>query len=417
MGFFDRIFKREPKEVTIKAIELDEWLEAESADTLASIDREITDYIANFSELKKGLKQKLQNLEVVELMNKEIPNRELHIMQGNRLNYVKKGLGFLEKIEFPEDHTDYEIIQSFAQEFENQLKEFNEVTTKGYYVLKNFFDKEMLQIASDIKNMENLAVKLITAATGRQVKSYNLLLSKIRELNESIVQSQKIENELNELQEEIESLASKQAELIEKKDQLKESHDYSSYQSYDKKKAEIDSKISDLNSRLNNEIKVMDRPLRKYMHDSLDKNLIESYLNNPLDALVDDDTYNILKVLSNLKTQLEKNKLDIKDKQKSKVLKQISSLDKAYLDSILASLSEFKKQKVEINRDMEKLTILMDYKELQYQLDHVSDKIKKHEESLKEKKEILSDIHVDSQLKKLEQSLSEFTGHDVTIEI
>jgi hypothetical protein len=58
---------------------------------------------------------------------------------------------------------------------------------------------------------------------------------------------------------------------------------------------------------------------------------------------------------------------------------------------------------------------MMDYKDLEYQQDHVNDKIKRLNQEISDKKHALSNFQVKEKTKKLEKLLNEFTGINVEI--
>jgi len=123
MNFFKKLFSREPKDLTLKQIELEDWLQENSEDFLIESNKKIKRNFAEIDKIKLELLRKLSKLGEAKLVNPDIPEREKHIMYGNRLNYIQKTESFLENIELPE--LDYELINDFCTDFERQLKQFN----------------------------------------------------------------------------------------------------------------------------------------------------------------------------------------------------------------------------------------------------------------------------------------------------
>ena len=60
---------------------------------------------------------------------------------------------------------------------------------------------------------------------------------------------------------------------------------------------------------------------------------------------------------------------------------------------------------------------MMDLKELDYQLEHNNGKLKRQEEDIAAKKAIQDSLNIENKMKKLEKSLSSFTGNSVTIKL
>lgn len=413
MNFFKKLFSREPEDLTLKQIELEDWLQENSEDFLTESNKKIMKRFSEINKLKSELMNKLSKLEDAKLVNPDIPEREKHIMYGNRVNYIKKTDSFLENIELPE--IDYELINDFCNDFETQLKEFNQHTSKGYFVLTNFFDKEMKEIALHIKNLEDNVIKILTILKDKKTGQFKSLSVKVRQLNELNVSKENLAKNLIELENELENAEDRKTKLQEKVQSLKNSKDFNNFYKFEKQKQELEKEINELNFRLNNSIKSMDKVLRKYMHSSLKKDLISYYLESPLQALEKDTNFEILEIFKRLKLEIKKGYIEVKEKQKDKILRQIEKITKDYLVKIRDKFEKLKDEKKKINDKMEKLNIMMDYKELQYQAEHIHDKIIRLNEQITEKKDFILNLNITQKTKQLEKALSEFSGYNVKI--
>ncbi len=399
MNFFKKLFSREPEDLTLKQIELEDWLQENSEDFLIESNKKIKRNFAEIDKIKLELLRKLSKLGEAKLVNPDIPEREKHIMYGNRLNYIQKTESFLENIELPE--LDYELINDFCTDFERQLKQFNQSTSKGYFVLTNFFDKEMKEIVNILKDKK----------TGQ----FKILSGKIRKLNELNVNKGKFAKKLIELENELENSEDRKIRLQQRVQSLKNSKDFNNFYKFEKQKQELNQEINDLNFKLNNAIKSMDKVLRKHMHSSLKKDLISYYLESPLQALENDSKFEIIKIFDRLKLEIKKGYMEVKEKQKDKVLRQIEKITKAYLLKIRDKYAKLKDERTKINDKMEKLNIMMDYKELQYQAEHIHDRIIRLNEQITEKKDFILNLNITQKTKQLEKALSEFSGYNVKI--
>ncbi len=413
MNFFKKLFSREPEDLTLKQIELEDWLQENSEDFLIESNKKIKRNFAEIDKIKLELLRKLSKLGEAKLVNPDIPEREKHIMQGNRLNYIQKTESFLEHIELPE--LDYEFINDFCTDFERQLKQFNQSTSKGYFVLTNFFDKEMKEIAMLIKHIEDRVIQLINILKDKKTGQFKILSGKIRKLNELNVNKGKFAKKLIELENELENSEDRKIRLQQRVQSLKNSKDFNNFYKFEKQKQELNQEINDLNFKLNNAIKSMDKVLRKHMHSSLKKDLISYYLESPLQALENDSKFEIIKIFDRLKLEIKKGYIEVKEKQKDKVLRQIEKITKAYLLKIRDKYGKLKDARTKINDKMEKLNIMMDYKELQYQAEHIHDRIIRLNEQITEKKDFILNLTITQKTKQLEKALSEFSGYNVKI--
>lgn len=413
MNFFKKLFSREPEELTLKQIGLEDWLQENSEDFLTESNKKIKKSFAEIDKIKSELLRKLSKLGEAKLVNPDIPEREKHIMYGNRLNYIQKTESFLEDIELPE--LDYELINDFCAGFERQLKQFNQSTSKGYFVLTNFFDKEMKEIAMLIKHIEDSVIHMLNILKDKKTGQFKILSGKIRKLNELNVNKGKFAKNLIELENELENSEDRKIRLQQRVQSLKNSKDFNNFYKFEKQKQELNQEINDLNFKLNNAIKSMDKVLRKHMHSSLKKDLISYYLESPLQALEKDSKFEILEIFDRLKLEIKKGYIEVKEKQKDKVLRQIEKITKAYLLKIRDKYETLKDERTKINNKMEKLNIMMDYKELQYQAEHIHDKIIRLNEQITEKKDFILNLNITQKTKQLEKALSEFSGYNVKI--
>jgi len=413
MNFFKKLFSREPEDITLKQIELEDWLQENSESFLKETNNKIQKKFGEIEKLKEELLHKLSKLAKAELVNPDIPEREKHIMHGNRINYIQKTESFIDDLELPD--IDYEIINEFCTDFEKQLKNFNRITSKGYFVLTNFFDKDMKEIASDIKTIEGNIIEILNALTDKKTGQFKVLSIKIRKLNELNVNKEKFSKELIEMENELEYSEERKVKLQDRVQSLKNSKEYNNFYKFEKQKQELNQEIHDLNFKLNNSIKSLDKILRKYMHSSIKKDLISHYLESPIQALNQDSKFEIIKLFDRLKVEIKKGHIEVKEKQKDKINRQIEKITKDYLSKIRNKYVKLKEEKTKVNNNMEKLNIMMDYKELQYQAEHIHDKIIRLNEQITEKKDLIMNLNISQKTKQLENALSEFSGHNITI--
>ncbi|MFH1505623.1 MAG: hypothetical protein ABIE94_01385, partial [archaeon] len=152
MGFFDRFRKKELESVNFK--QLDGWID----NFLAQ--KELDKRMENLSEQAimkiSEIRDALDKLEKAELMNKKIPERAIHIMEGNRKNYVRRIGYFLDNFELPKNVLD---ISDFSKKLSGQLDELGKDTHKNYQVLTQFLEHEAFAIAKKVKELEKLMLK------------------------------------------------------------------------------------------------------------------------------------------------------------------------------------------------------------------------------------------------------------------
>ena len=407
MGFLD-LFKKKSKKINIEKDKLEEWLSNASELILKDVNKELIKELSIIKKLRQELKQNLKKLEKGELINPDIPQREKQVMNGNRNNYILKTKLFLDDLKLPE--LDYLEIKEFCAEFEEKLHEFNENTMKGYFILKNYFETEMVIIANLIKKHENSVVHLVESMKHKKVVLSKTITVKIRELNNNTKEYKSGNNVLNALKKELDQAKKWKNELAEELDKLKKSSDYSRYKKLQNQKTNLTKDISELNNKIN--LNVFEKGLKKYMHVSKNK-LILDYLEDPLKALLKDSEFEIVSIIEKMKKEIENNNIELKEKQKNVILKK--ELTKDYLNSIKLNHDKLKKELKETREKQDRLTIMMNYKDLEYKIDHNSEKISRLKQEINEKKHLLSHLNIEQNLKQLEAKLSDFSGDEVTI--
>jgi hypothetical protein len=411
MDFLKKLFSREPEEVTLNQIELKGWLEEKSEDILKDEIKTLKEILSKAKDSKIHLKEKIELLEKAELMNRNIPDREVHIMQGNRTNYTNKMYSFIEDTKLPEP--DFEKIESFCEEFQKTLLQLNEETGKGYFVLKNFFDKDVVNIASSIKEIEDYIKELKSVITQEKISKYRKMLLKIRELNETSIKKESLSEEVKKLDEEIKATEAKKMNFETKLKNLKEGQEFQMHLRMETEKNDLEEGLKKLESRLINIIKPLDKPIKKISHDTGNR-LLQKYLDDPLKTLIEDNDLEILTSIAAIRQEIESD-AEVKDKQKEKLLGYIEEMKRETLEQIKKEHNELLSHKTMVEEILSRSSMVMDMKELDYQIEHVTEKLKRIEQENKEKNIMLDKLKVEDKSKKLEEELSEFTGKKISI--
>ena len=218
MKFFTQFFKKN-KEITVSAIELDDWIIENMKEYFSEEYKSIKETVKQVNKTKKEIVAKLEKLENAKLVNPNLPEREVQMMEGNKDNYRLKTLQFLDKIEIPKD---YLALDEFCNEFEEILTDFNEKTMRAYSILRNYFRNEMQEISMSLKKMETLQLNLFNFMKEDSIVNLKTILIKIKELNDNIVMSNKIHKEIKDLETNFEKEKEKQDKIDKKiKDLMK----------------------------------------------------------------------------------------------------------------------------------------------------------------------------------------------------
>ena len=131
--------------------------------------------------------------------------------------------------------------------------------------------------------------------------------------------------ELIDTENELETAQIRKKKINNRLESLKQSKDYSNFEALQKQKAELESQISHIKHRFNNTFKGIDKAVKKYKKGSLQEELLDQYMDDPLLALMEDQQFIILEILEKIKKEIDNLEL----KQKDKILKNIRILSNA----------------------------------------------------------------------------------------
>lgn len=405
-GFLRKLFNK-PKQITLKAIELNDFLEENMSKYLGSEFHNIEEAVSQINKTKEEIVKKLEKLQTAELVNQNITEHEKQVMLGNKESYSNKTSQFIESITIPEN---YLKIDEFCNEFEETLTEYHEKTARAYHILRMFFRDEMLDISSSLKQIETYHLSLFKTMKKESVMALKTILIRVRELNENIEQSIKLNKDIENLELELKSEKEKQVNQNIKLEKIKQSPDYNKLKKYENRKKAIDDEIAQLKLNFLKKLKVFEKPLKKYIH-STQKHT--EYLQDPLLALEKDYQFSILNTLTKIKEDISN--YNLKDKQETSVIN--SKTNKDFLKDIRKNYIELKKEKSDIQKKEDMISVMMDFKEIEYQIEHNEAKLKKLNEDISDKKNLLTHLGIEEKKNKLQEKLSEFTKDEILIEV
>ena len=410
MEFLKKLFGSTPEKISINTSELHEWLDLHSKGKLNDVNKNIKRLINHIESIKTSLTLNLETLEFEKIGDASVfGKKELQIMHGNRDNFIKKTNLFLEHIVIPD--FDYLKIANFCKDFEEHIHEFNEDTRKPYYILSNFFDTTMKKIALNLKDFENTIVQLFNATKTAEVTEFKTLKSKINELNDVLNQSDDLEEDIKLFVADLENSIKKQEKAKLKIEKLKESREYRKIKKFERELLEIDDICLSIKSKITNQIKNFEKAFRKIYHKQKTTSIYHDYLDYPLKTIVSDENLKVIDEIDKLKEDITKTNITIKNKDK--ILNK--NINKEKLISLRSEYILLVEKKSQINNEMDKPLIIMDYKEQQYTMEHLTEKNKRLKEDISDKKNILKHLNYEDKRKKLETRLSDFSGYIVTI--
>jgi hypothetical protein len=392
------------REVRISLDDAMEFLQDASGKSLGQQHSDLSKISKNIENAREDITSLLK--EIPENVPGEYTKRELQIMQGNREVYIKKTLEFLRRLDVQPDILS---LGEHSDSLEKQLNDYHAASSRAYYVMTHFCDDVMKEIASRLKMIETAVLKLRQLSKDEKVVMLKALKSAVNDLTESIEQKKNLEKAIEEAREELAAEEAKLEALKEKKRSLKDSKDYSEFAILDSKKKQYEEEISRLNSRLLNDLDIFSRAAKKF---SRGDNLMAIYLDDPLKALSNDPNLEIMRIIEKIRLEISFGHLDVK--QKDKLLHH--DLGKEHFEKVREEYDSLKKARSETVSRQSRLSIMMDYKEIEYMVENHENKVKRLKGSIEEKNDLLAHLNIEAKISRLEEKASQLTGRKVIIE-
>ncbi|MEM4397699.1 MAG: hypothetical protein QW757_03700 [Candidatus Woesearchaeota archaeon] len=430
MDFLKKIFKIEPREIKLKSIEIQDYIDENSNKILAEEIDVINKDIEDFKTILSNLKEKVKNFDNY-VEEKDLNEREKIFFESFKKAFILKVYKFIENIEIQIESLKIEIenlekLEKFCLLFFEELKKIKQETIKNNSVISNYFD--LNEIDNILEELNKLIKDINEFLNEGKLSEYKKLKFIIKQLNEKKYLSEKISKEVIELEENLKLNKEKKESSEKKLEEIKNSQDFLTYKKILNEKESILLEIKKIESELNKNFKSLDEKLKKQAHESLKNEIIFDYLSNPLKAIEKDNELKIIHFLEQIKLNLnyEIEKYEIENKKEStsenlkdfkeikKELKVLENLNKEYFEKIRKDYLKLKSDLDIIQGVLDRTTIIMEIKDLEYQIEHFSKKCFEIEEEIKNKKEKLKELEKINK-EKIEKILYDFTDKKIII--
>ncbi len=377
MKWLKDLFKKaDIREYNIRVDQLFDWFITQSEPLTGEIKEEIRKKLLKIQTEIEMVQENLVSLNATALQNPHIPEKAKQIMQSNRENYVRHVQGFLSGLEVPK-HPNMDEVSAFISRFEEQLVNLKKFTAKSYYVLKEFFANELTGIAKHINALDALVRDLHSPS----YKQLGDIKKQIIQLENSLKNTHTLSSVVAQEKQSSNTLSGLIQATQEHIDDLKSSKAYKSLEDLQQQKQKLLMKLKHNETVLFSEFSPLTRPLKKYSHICLDgKELIDAYLENPFKALTEDKNFSILRILQDMKQNLQGGAVPLKDRELERAIEKINTISKIHLENLLGIHASLKEQLAGLDKRMLLNNVLREIEEQEYKLKHLKDK---HERSQK----------------------------------
>lgn len=419
MEFLKRLFSRKKEETIstyyLKPEELQDFFEDQVKEKVHIINEQ-------FESIFQGIENELDEVRVLldglmkeGLQNEKIPAKAYHYLKGNRIEYEKRVLQFIDSYHRP--LYGYESSITFIKEMRESIEQLSKSIYRPSQILKEFFLNTIQDLNEHLKSINEF---LISMQLVMKQQKFNEI-DQVNELFKIMTEQEKvkfsIDDQIESLKEKKQSLNTKAKTLEKQIEKIKEKKEYETYSVMQEEKKHQSQKLDDAKSRIRKKIDGISKALEKYKRQSVDVLSITKLLESPVSFILDADEKQVLTLLEKFKRAIHNNELELKDKVKDKTLKILATIDSVWIREIKKECIHAKEKLEQINKQIASNITILQMNELYYKKDHqeqLIDSLDKQIEELQKKKEKkqLKQIHEEvvqlmSQITQLKIQLSD----------
>jgi hypothetical protein len=401
MGLFDFLKKKPQRTRQVSLGQLPAFLDQQE-ERIA----EETGFLAFQQELvghRAHIDDALHKLANAELLNTKIPARAMHILHGNKASFIKRTQRLINDLAYPEKVSD---LATFSQQLSQDIESYGQDTRKNSMVIKEFLEDELKAVIRNIHTIEadtaTLMKKLNKTPLDRIIQARSLL----KEHAQATTTEQQLHTNRQHQKDEVHHLLQEKKQLEEELNEIKDSEQYRQAQQNAQAVSAQRITIKNMMISVSDHFIPFERALRKFSHDSLDQELINSYLADPGTALLDDPDLKILDVLSRLFQKIPD--LEPEPKRIAKIQDAIALVNHEVLFQLREQLLTASEELVQLETQNQASTIIHDVEEKQHVLTSLAATIHQRQQELGKEKLHAKASH--DELEQLKDVLQEFNA-------
>ena len=341
--------KKKKLQEEISFNDLDKWISEnqEINDSLVKFDEGLKNYFSSLDGFFEKIEPLLQQLEKVNLENRKEEVRLKEIVLSNRTAYIGYVRGLLRELRkeinlAKEQERTFENVEKFTFVIFENLNRFSVKSFNAFQKASGLIGNELKDVSDCIAEFGSLTKKL--AETDKQKLStaefIRKNIEKIKEeQNETESFCDKIETKKNELKDVEEKLSA----IEEKNKEVENSAEARKKQELLENVSMLNVKLKTNSSLITNFFSPLEKALKKWNWSEKNK-LAESYLENPVLALENDNNLEITNIMGKVKEDIIKNKLYIEERKKEQTFKSIEEITKEKLTSFIEEESKLKNE-------------------------------------------------------------------------
>jgi hypothetical protein len=396
---FKKLFERfkktedEPIREEINLSKIDKHMNFLLRDNLGSINRSITEKIVEINHKKEEVIVTLRELHKSKLMNANIPEREIHIMDGNRDNFIKKTSHFLMNIDVPKSYLD---THDYCVKFSQELEQLNRDIQKNIFVLQHFFSNEVKTTSKALHDLEEMVIEIRVLLEKNGILYLKEIQKGIKLFVDNALKIKSFKEQIAAENAEIKGHQEKLDRLNERIHTITSGTDYRALETFRQEKGAAENDIKDILTELNGFFSTLDTALRKYYYLHPEQKIIKGYLDEVRTALMEDTELTITDALTEIRRAIDNNEIDLKDRKKDHC---IEALDKMTLEFLKEKQSEVLKLEDQKQRAQTKIThnsASLNLSEQQYWINATEDKMKYHHTNIEKLEKNINTVDLEN---------------------
>lgn len=395
--------KEEIEEISFS--DIDEWFENKIREKL-DIYEDLNAVFGSINDETRKLQTNLSVLQKAELKNKNLPQRALQLMEGNRESYIKKVNEFLKRVS-PPDKSNMANLTNFTEKIAKITTDLNKSTVKQYYIMQEFFANESRDVALSIKKIDDLSREINQLM--EKDKGFNYIhdvREMINDIEKKYAEKERIKMQIEEQETKLKETKAQKEKLETDVDNLETSSRFQAYDAAQSIKIRTETEIRRHKENFLLLFSQVEKALKKYQKIAFDsdKELVNDYLISAVDALDNDRLFKILNVLKNVGYKI--NDLELDEKKKERTLAAINRINEIMLKDFLWKYDSLKEKIMESNKRINTNTIATEINDLNYKLKHSSEQIIRIEADIEKLKTNAETLNIENLMKELRMKLS-----------
>ena len=348
------------EEVELRMEDLDSWLDKKTSGLMSELKEKIASLYPRINEGIKKVSEKAVILSKVDLSEKKVDERVKKIVEDNRDSYVSHVNSFVRGIKVPEDSGYSEAI-AFHSLFSSKLGQLAKNSFRNLRFTSELIGEESVAVNEGLRGLGDLANELKGVVTEEKVQMFNKVKKAMKELKglhsakgkfkseeESILLKEKEkEHEISALQEEIK--------------RLKESSEHKELKVLIDERGEVNQKVGNVDFQIRNIFAPIQKAMQKFLQmnkDSPDEKALKEYVDDNVNALVNDEEMKITGLFTRIKEALIEGRIELKEKKKEQTLKVLKEMDVDVLKGFVERRKTLEKAMKELDEKISAVEVI-----------------------------------------------------------